>query len=323
MRVLGIDIGYGSVKVIFGNDTGEPLKKFKFDSVIGITKANEYIKDQKIFRFKDFDYYVGEDAKALPSENLIDITEYKNLEYYAPLFLTYAMKIIGEKPDVIVTGLSKAQIQYSGFFKDALSRFTVNDVSYEFRNIYVIPQGAGSKLCIDKYGTDFPNIQTEFTGKTSFVGIDIGMNTLDLYRVIDGKTSASVFEGIEYEGVMKIAAKIVALIEEKHGRKITLHEAKDILDTSSYKLRGNVFDYTNEIKDIKKDYIKSLFALIEEKYGKILDKCDYVFFSGGGSAFFNSGIYSETKLLVPKSNFEYYNAIGQFMFGQEQVQKMK
>ena len=52
MRVLGIDIGYGSVKVIFGNDTGEPLKKFKFDSVIGITKANEYIKDQKIFRFK-------------------------------------------------------------------------------------------------------------------------------------------------------------------------------------------------------------------------------------------------------------------------------
>ena len=55
MRVLGIDIGYGSVKVIFGNDTGEPLKKFKFDSVIGITKANEYIKDQKIFRFKDFD----------------------------------------------------------------------------------------------------------------------------------------------------------------------------------------------------------------------------------------------------------------------------
>ena len=122
---------------------------------------------------------------------------------------------------------------------------------------------------------------------------------------------------------MKIAAKIVSLIEEKHGRKITLHEAKDILDTSSYKLRGNVFDYTNEIKDIKKDYIKSLFALIEEKYGKILDKCDYVFFSGGGSAFFNSGIYSETKLLVPKSNFEYYNAIGQFMFGQEQVQKMK
>ena len=85
MRVLGIDIGYGSVKVIFGNDTGEPLKKFKFDSVIGITKANEYIKDQKIFRFKDFDYYVGEDAKALPSENLIDITEYKNLEYYAQI----------------------------------------------------------------------------------------------------------------------------------------------------------------------------------------------------------------------------------------------
>ena len=69
MRVLGIDIGYGSVKVIFGNDTGEPLKKFKFDSVIGITKANEYIKDQKIFRFKDFDYYVGEDGSSFRKFN--------------------------------------------------------------------------------------------------------------------------------------------------------------------------------------------------------------------------------------------------------------
>ena len=323
MKVLGIDIGYGDVKVVYSDEAGEPTKKFKFNSLIGITKRNEFIKDSKIYTFKNHDYYVGEDASSLPSDSLTDITDYKNLEYYAPLFLAHAIRIIGEEPDVIVTGLSKAQIQYSGYFKNALMDFEVDGKKYNFKNVYVIPQGAGSKLCIDKYGSDFPNIQTEFVGKTSYIGVDIGFNTLDLFRVIDGKTSASVFEGIEHEGIMKIASKVSKIIEEKHQRKISLHEAKDILNTNTYRLRGTPYNYTQEIIDIKKEYIRELLNLIEEKYGSILDKCDYVFLSGGGSAFFNSGEYMGNRILVPKSNYEYYNAIGQAMFGQEMVRKEK
>lgn len=321
MKILGIDIGYGDVKAILCNETGEPIKKFKFNSLIGITKRNPYIKDNKVYTFKDHDYYVGEDASSLPSKSLTDITEYKNLEYYAPLFLAHVINIIGERPDIIVTGLSKAQIQNSGYFKDALTEFDVNVEHYKFEHVYVIPQGAGSKLCIDKYGCDFPNIQTEFTGKTSYIGVDIGFSTIDLFRVIEGKTSASVFEGIEHEGIMKIAKKIATLIKDKHNKEITLHEAKDILNTSTYKLRGDSYNYTNEIKEIKKDYIRELLVLIEKKYGDILDKCDYIFLSGGGSAFFNSGEYMGNKILVPKSNYEFYNAIGQAMFGQEMIRK--
>ncbi len=321
MKVLGIDIGYGDTKVVFCEETGEPLKKFKFPSVVGITQKSEYIKDPKIYDFKDHSYYVGEDALALPSKNLIDITEYKNLEYYAPLFVAHAIKIIGETPDVIVTGLSKAQILNSGYFKDAVSKFTVNSNTYEFKNAFVIPQGAGSKLCIDKYGTNFPTLQTEFVGKTSYVGVDIGFNTLDLYRVIDGKTSASVFEGIEHEGLMKIASRVAAIINEKHNRKIGLHEAKEIITSGTYKLRGQVFNYKDTITDIKRTYIKELLELVESRYGNILDKCDYIFLSGGGSAIFVSGNYMNNTILVPKSNHEYYNAIGQAMFGQEQIRK--
>lgn len=321
MNILGIDEGYGHVKVVVTTENGDILKKFKFPSLIGITKANQYIKDNKIYNYKDHDYYVGDDASALPSENLIDITEYKNLEFYAPVFLAYAINIIGVMPDVIVTGLSKAQIQNSGYFKDALTSFIVNGQKYEFKNIFVIPQGAGSKICIDTYGEDFPNKQTDFTGKSSYIGCDIGFNTLDMFRVIDGKTSASVFEGIEHQGVMKIASKIAMLIKEKHSRTISLHEAMEVLDSNVYKLRGTSYDFKSEILEIKKQYIKELLELVEEKYGKILDKCDYVFLSGGGSAFFKSGTFNDINVLVPKSNFEYYNAVGQAMFGQIQVKK--
>lgn len=323
MKVLGIDIGYGDTKVVFCNETGEPLKKFKFPSVVGITQKSEYIKDPKIYDYKEHSYYIGEDALALPSENLIDITEYKNLEYYAPLFVAHTIRIIGETPDVVVTGLSKAQILNSGYFKDIISNFEVNGTTYGFQNVFVIPQGAGSKLCIDKYGTDFPNQQTEFVGKTSYVGVDIGFNTLDLYRVIDGKTSASVFEGIEHEGLMKIASKVATLINNKHNRRISLHEAKEIITTGIYKLRGQTFGYANEILDIKREYIRELLELVESKYGNILDKCDYIFLSGGGSAIFVSGNYMNNTILVPKSNHEFYNAIGQAMFGQEQIRKNK
>lgn len=321
MNILGIDIGYGAVKIILTTENGEVLKKFKFPSLIGITKANQYIKDNKIYNYKDHDYYVGDDASALPSDNLIDITEYKNLEFYAPVFLTYAINIMGIMPDAIVTGLSKAQIQYSGYFKEAVSNFTVNNQKYEFKNTWVIPQGAGSKICIDTYGVDFPNKQTDFTGNSSYIGCDIGFNTLDMFRVIDGKTSASVFEGIEHQGVMKIASKIAELINNKHQRVISLHEAMEILDNNCYKLRGNTYNYSNDILEIKKQYIQELLELVEEKYGKILDKCDYIFLSGGGSAFFKSGFFNGINVLAPKSNYEYYNAIGQAMFGQIQVKK--
>jgi hypothetical protein len=78
MLILGLDIGYGSTKcILMEND--QILKKFKIESVIGITQKNSYIKDSRTFEYKDHSYYVGEDALSLPSENLIDITNTKTL----------------------------------------------------------------------------------------------------------------------------------------------------------------------------------------------------------------------------------------------------
>ena len=311
--ILGVDIGYGHTKVVLMTDDGEVQQIFKFPSIIGITEKNEFLSDTRIYSFRDNNYYVGEDALNLPSENVVDITEYKNLEYYAPLFLYKVLKMIKVTPDVIITGLSKAQLENSGFFKDALQNFSVNNESFTFENLYVLPQGAGSKLAIDKYGYDFPNLQTEFTGGSTYVGVDIGFSTLDMFYVSKGKASPNVFEGIEHEGVMKMASMLIKQIEQEHGRKISLHEAQDSLDSKVYKLRGQKYDLTQSINIIKKDYVKGLLFLIENRYGKILDKCDFVFLSGGGSAFYNT---TENKFIrVPKSHHEFYNAIGFALWG--------
>lgn len=311
--ILGLDIGYGNIKIVAGTSDGTIQKKFKFPSTIAITQKSEFVTDSRIYDFKGHSYYVGDAALTSPSENLIDITEYKNLEYYAPLFLAHALTLVDGTPDIVISGLSKAQIQYSGNFKANLQEFEVNGKQYNFTDVYVLPQGAGSKLTIDKYGDNFPNEQTEFAGKTTFVGVDIGFNTLDMFMVTDGKTSPTLFEGIENEGVMKIAKLVAKKVHDEHGRGITLHEARDVLDSNIYKLRGKTYDFSEFNKEIKKNYLRELLELIENRYGKIIDKCDFISLTGGGSYIFKST--NDNFIKVPKNSNEFYNSLGFFLFG--------
>ena len=138
-----------------------------------------------------------------------------------------------------------------------------------------------------------------------------------MFLVTDGKTSANLFEGIEKEGVMKIATEIAKKVKEVHGRSISLQEAKEIIDTGVYKLRGTSHPFKDYVDEVKKDYLKNLFNLIEEKYNKILDKCDFIFLSGGGSTIFKSSEDGFVK--VPKTKHEFYNAIGFGLWGVNKV----
>ena len=312
--ILSIDIGYGHTKVVFGTLDGSIIKKFKFQSAIGVTKKNPNVPDTRIYDYKEHSYYVGDNATALPSENRIDIKEYKSLEYYAPLLLHHALKQIDKLPDIVVAGLSVAQINSSGHFKDAIQNYTIDDKNYTFDTVYILPQGAGSKLTIDKYGVNFPKEQDEFLGQSNYVGVDIGFNTLDMFLVKDGKTSPALFEGIEREGVMKIATLLAKKVLELHGRTIGLHEAEQILSSGVYKLRGTKHNFKEYNEEVKKEYLKDLLKLIEVKYGKIIDQMDFISVTGGGAALFKTNT-KDGFIRIPKANFEYFNSIGQFLFG--------
>ena len=316
--IFGGDIGFGDVKITVATQDGDIIKQFKFPTVLGVTKGNDYLNDEKIIKFKDHSYYVGEDALILPSESMIDITDYDNLEFYAPLLMYKAIKMAECFPDVLITGLSKAQIQNSGYFKEALEEFVVNGETFKIDNVFVLPQGAGSKLCIDKYGDNFPNAIKDYTGTQSYVGCDIGFNTLDMFMVSNGSTSAGLFEGIENEGVMKIAKVIAKYVYTEYDqRKISLHEAKEIIDKGVYKVRGKSNDFSEVIAKVKKDYLKQLLDLVEARYGKIIDKVDFISLSGGGSTIFETS--EDNFLRVPLTKHEFYNSIGFTLFGLKQL----
>lgn len=314
--VLGIDIGYSACKCVLMHRDGQTIKKFKFPTLIGITKSNiDGVQNRDIIHFEENFYFIGDKARHLPSANIIDITEYKNLEYFAPLLAYWAMDIAGVLEtgvSKLVSGLSIAQIQNSGYFQEALSHYVVNGI--EFKNdVLLLPQGAGVKLAFDKFGGNYPQEQKEFLGESTYVIADIGFNTTDLVLVSDGKTDPNLFEGIEKSGIMKIATQMAKIIDEKHNRKLTLAEAREILDTNTYKLRGQKYNYSNEVKTLKEEYLKEILKTINDKYGGILDKADFIVIGGGGSYLFKDT--SDGFIRVIQNDSEFYNAIGEALYG--------
>ena len=104
---------------------------------------------------------------------------------------------------------------------------------------------------------------------------------LERYGDIYPGQKASV---ITHEGVMKIARAIAKKVEAEHGRKISLQEAKNILLTNTYKLRGERFDFSEAIREIKKEYLKGLMVLIEQKWPGEIDKSDFITVSDSAQA---------------------------------------
>lgn len=312
--ILGFDLGFGDCKIVLGTKT-EVIKKFKFPTIIGITKKIDDISDVRVREYNGYHFCVGNDAKHIQSENLIDMTEYKNLEYYAPLLLDYAIRLCGvnaEEISTVVTGLSIAQINNSGRFQSKLENYNIDETDYSFK-VYVLPQGAGCKLTVDKYFDNFPIENQTFLGNSTYVIADMGFNTLDFLLVNNGKTSPNLFQGIEQEGMMKIATLVAKQVHNDFGRNIGLGEAKQIIDTKTYKLRGKNHDYSEMINNIKKEYMKGVLELIEERFPSILDKCDFVFICGGGSTIFKTT--DDNFIRTPKNSNEFYNAIGWWIYG--------
>lgn len=313
--VLGLDIGYGDVKVTLGTKDGTIISNFKFTSKIGVTKHLEGVQNPTIIHYDENWYQIGEEARALPSANHINLEDYKNLEYFAPLLAYHAMKLAGileTGVSRIVSGLSIAQIQNSGYFQEALSHFVVN--GKEFQNeVVLLPQGAGCKVCFDKYGCNFPSEQKDFTGTSSYVMVDIGFDTLDFVSVDQGIVTSSAFVGIEHSGIMKIATQMAKIVHDDHKRILSLADSREILNTGVYKLRGQKYDYTEKVKQLKEDYLKEILNLINEKFTDILDKCDFIVICGGGSSLFKDS--QDGFIKVVRSKFEYYNSIGFYLHG--------
>lgn len=314
MNILAVDTGFGDVKVVYG-DNNSVKNIFKFPSAVAQVEKNALVNDVNLIEHEGRSFYVGEAALGIQNSAIIDISDYSRLEKATPLFLLKAIKDLDiSLPDIIVLGLSIAQVANSGYYKETVENL-FKGLGKDVR-VIVLPQGAASKLTIDRYGATFPQVSKDFNPQLNYVLCDIGFNTLDVCHVVNGKTSANMLRGIEKQGAIVIASTLVEKIKEAHGLNLTVNEARQILNEGSFKRRGVSYEVASFIKEAKLAYIENLKVIIEDQFGDILDKVDNLFIVGGG-AYFLSDI-TDPFFKIPKEQAEYYNAVGYYLFGLKQ-----
>lgn len=310
MKILGLDLGYGHNKCCYGED-GKIKNLFKIPSVLANVEKHELANDKRIVEFENEHYYVGDDALAVASNQILDINSYAKLEFAAPIFIYKVCKDLDINPDRLVLGLSIAQIANSGYFKERIEKFLVsNGIECE---ILLVPQGMIAKLAIDKYGFNFPTETTEFESLRNYVGVDIGFNTLDIFQVTNGKTSSNLVRGIEERGIQVIVHRLLTDIKNRLGVNLTVSEGKEVLDNGFLRRRGKNIDFSEEINKQVKVYAEELSVLIENEFGEVLNKSEALVLFGGGSYSLKSLESSFVK--IPAQKAEFYNVIGFYLFG--------
>lgn len=316
MNVLGLDIGFGDIKVAYGNDTGI-TKLFKVPSVVALVESSEYLTDDRAVTYEGRPYYVGEDALQVESSRIRDVPDYKALEKYTPVFIGKIISMIDAEPDSIdsvVVGLSVAHLKMSGYYVEKV-KAALESLGCEAK-VKIVPQGLGAKVALDKYGCKFPNKLTDFDSSKNYIGIDLGFNTLDIFQVINGKASANLLRGIENRGISVITSRIIEHFESNVSinRTLTMKEAKAVLDQGYIQIRGSRMNLEKLISEFKDDYLEETMTLVENEFGEILDKVEKVYLIGGGSTVLTH-IDGDPFYERPRSRPEYYNAIGYYLIG--------
>lgn len=309
-RILGIDIGYGDVKFSYRNENGE-IVYFKFSSVV----AEAPIDAEDMPLLEKCRYFLGENALLRDSNSIIEITNYEYLSKFAPLFLWKAMEILNIKAediDLIVTGLSLAQVTNAKHFMNRLSKFSINNEKYNFTDkIKLVPQGVGAKYAIDYFYKGIENISLE-----TFLIIDIGFSTIDVVDVMNSTVRKENLKGYENEGIIKIARSLQEHLVAKYNVVVSLKEAKEIMYTCQYVEEGNIHSVSDFLETQAFTYTEHTVKILRSRYEREFKKYPKIFFVGGGSHFIDPSV---SKIIEVVKDPEYYNSIGNLLFGEKEL----
>lgn len=310
--IFGLDSGYGMDKFAYRKDNGELV----FGKIISaIAEAPLDAEDMPLFEGKR--YYLGKIALMEDSANIKNVLDYKDHETFAPLSIFHALDENKIKPESITklgVGLSLAQKDYAKQFVSRITKFTINDEKYDFKDkVVLIPQGIGAKYAIDYF---YMKDEVEPT----YAIVDIGQLTVDVVTVISGKVRRENASGSAHDGVIKVIQSLQEHLasSEQFNDILSIKETQEVLKNKSYVVYGEKYDLSDVIEKMKKDYTKFLMTTLQQKYKNIFKKYPKIFFVGGGSYYIDKEVVSTmanipTKSIIIPENPEYLNAIGNLL----------
>lgn len=305
MTKIAIDIGYGHTKV----KTDE--KEFKFPTAVKVLKT-QMIENNDYYLFEGKKYSVGEDAL----RGAISTRDYSFIYRYAPIIIHHALEMLEIDPKEkvqISTGLSLYDMEKAAEFDNAsanrkeefkkrLSKFTINDVVYEY-DIRLFAQGQGSWFNFSQ--------EHGFIDNGSEIIVDIGYRTNDILVYTNGKASKA--ESIaDDKGVNVIVSELKTVINKKYDIELSEQEVNEILKTKKITIYGVDKPLDDVIQDIVESYIDDIYSKLKANLGNVLKSARRVLFTGGGSAIIKEFLDTYPQNVLFDDSIEFGNVRGYY-----------
>jgi len=312
---LGVDIGFGDLKVAYRNGGG--LEGFKMPTAISYAPAalSEFFDRASArgqgdgpekqpgtvpignitYHYKDRDYLVGEAAK----DAAFSTKDFNFMIRYAPLFAFIAVqevqKLTGHEVDKICLGLPLSYYKTS-IIKEmtpAMERITVNGTTLEIPVNFQV-QGYGALI---DYVESLPPEQQDEAIKELLV-IDVGFNTVDFINVELGQVTPKGSGTMERDGVSKVTEELTAALQTKDF-KLSPVEAADLLKNGgALRVLGTKRDYSELVRQATERYVDWLFGEIESRYSDRLVRVGKIILCGGGAHFLKHYVPAKYARLV-------------------------
>jgi len=295
MTVIGIDIGYSSVKC----EIQGKLYKFSTNISFGTDNSIDFGSDN-FYEFENESYYIGENAAA----EAFTTTDYKFLYKFAPLIIYYVLKQLNVSgPITINTGLALTDWKEREDFVERIKTINVNNETITFEKINIMPQGAGAF-------NQFVAYENQGNIPDSIVVLDIGYNTINLLYFVEGEPQRQSCRSYPGHGMSTLIKPLTNYIETEYSMNFSEQEVIKIFLKKKFIHNGTPQENIPEkIEDMINKFINKLInsVLVSEK--KYIQTSEVVYICGGGSYYLKDGD-NPPNIKFPTDNAEFVNVIG-------------
>jgi hypothetical protein len=293
MRVLGIDIGFGSVKVY-----SEGLE-YKFPTAVAYMPDDEVMEVEKVNVGGRY-FVVGRDVKYVSSYK-IEIPGVRELVRWSGVFLKYVIEKFGDF-DVVVSGLPPGAKRHVSEFETVL-RSVCRDAK-----IKILPQGAG--------------ILYDVVSREPFLSevmvVDIGYNTVDclVAEKVDGVWRKKRGLTIEGFGVMKAVSFMRELFSSRMEffKNWSVSRLVEAFEVGYVVVDGEKVDLSGYKAEAMKRYEEVLVGRLKAELGDDFRGIENVVLAGGG-AYYVSEKHFGKRIIIPEKP-EFSQARGYYIAGQ-------
>ncbi|MCI4453928.1 MAG: ParM/StbA family protein [Thermodesulfobacterium sp.] len=300
MRVIGIDIGFGQVKVVSEN------LALKFPSQIAQFLEGE-LSDVPVVQHNGLQYVVGEEATAF--RHKLSLSTVELLIRYSPVLLKRALMEIGEGGEYFVVSGLPPRFRHMG---DEFSRVlkSVEGV----KEVWVVPQGAGILEDVKDY----------ILAQGGALILDIGFNTVDYLSVrVKGndfiKERGGTIEGLGVKSAVEIFRNLLppdlGFLRNEPYVFLVPYFAK-----GRASLVGKEFLLQEEKAKASKLWTEQIYLRLQEEIGELIIRKPVFVVAGGGAYFIDRTLFGRHLYIPVEPDFS--NARGYFRLGVETLKRM-